>query len=575
MRAIALAAILTVAPCAMEQGRVLNLGASQSTGYPRNNLTGASIISMYGQKMFPAEFATRIGATIGGTAGPAPNFPDACSDAGGVPPISSCPGTTFPACNINNNRPLCDMACAGARMNTSIYGCLPICNESGGSCAAASQVGYVAAEILADATPNNIKAVVFASNVNDATTWCAEFATGITTAWEAWKTALTAAFADLRAAVDGSASPGAVLIYVPQGRYLRSAGVVEPALPNDEYWSYINDAFGVPSDLLNCLLVLNPPYSDWGGIFAEVDAFTRALAATYGFVHFEYGIAETINYWRFYDGIYATLQPPGVCAGKCGFPHINHFGHLSFGAALQREYLVATGATDTDSDGLADSYETLIGTNPNNADSDGDGVKDGTELGSSWVFGGARDPLNRWDVFDPNGDGVVDDQDISAMKRRVYLGIPSRSFDQNYQRLPPPSYTIGDDPEPREPWDTREVTAGLPYPNSYPTEQDLLLLEQQRGHRFDCLPDYSNCFGSLNDYCQHDEQCLSGVCGCDGDTSGYRRCLVADTMTGGYTQDPRQCTNLAAMQPCLLDSECASNNCDDAIVSGIFACVAN
>ena len=61
---------------------------------------------------------------------------------------------------------------------------------------------------------------------------------------------------------------------------------------------------------------------------------------------------------------------------------------------------VATGTTDTDGDGVADSDEAdLYGTDPGNWDTDGDGLSDGDEL---FVVG--TDPL----VWDTNGDGVSD-----------------------------------------------------------------------------------------------------------------------------------------------------------------------
>jgi hypothetical protein len=52
---------------------------------------------------------------------------------------------------------------------------------------------------------------------------------------------------------------------------------------------------------------------------------------------------------------------------------------------------------DSDGDGLTDSSETTIGTNPNDADSDDDGVNDGAEVGS-----------NPATPIDTDGDGVVD-----------------------------------------------------------------------------------------------------------------------------------------------------------------------
>lgn len=60
---------------------------------------------------------------------------------------------------------------------------------------------------------------------------------------------------------------------------------------------------------------------------------------------------------------------------------------------------------DTDGDGLLDSEEAALGTDPNNPDSDGDGVSDGDE-----VLDGTQ-PLNP----DTDGDGVVDGADSDPL----------------------------------------------------------------------------------------------------------------------------------------------------------------
>ena len=42
-----------------------------------------------------------------------------------------------------------------------------------------------------------------------------------------------------------------------------------------------------------------------------------------------------------------------------------------------------------------------------NGDYDGDGCKNGAEFGSDPMLGGQRNPLDQWDFYDTNGDGVV------------------------------------------------------------------------------------------------------------------------------------------------------------------------
>jgi Bacterial TSP3 repeat len=77
------------------------------------------------------------------------------------------------------------------------------------------------------------------------------------------------------------------------------------------------------------------------------------------------------------------------------------------------DYLESS-SKDTDGDGLPDSVELKLGTNPNNADSDGDGIKDGVEVG-----GDPNKPV------DSDGDGKIDaldaddDDDSIPTKKEV------------------------------------------------------------------------------------------------------------------------------------------------------------
>ncbi|MGB0263866.1 MAG: hypothetical protein ACPGCT_03540 [Opitutales bacterium] len=81
----------------------------------------------------------------------------------------------------------------------------------------------------------------------------------------------------------------------------------------------------------------------------------------------------------------------------------------SYGTAYAYDNLsIATYAgTDTDGDGLDDSVETSLGTDPNNTDSDGDGLSDGDEVNS---YG--TDPT----TDDTDGDGLLDQDEISLHK---------------------------------------------------------------------------------------------------------------------------------------------------------------
>ena len=63
---------------------------------------------------------------------------------------------------------------------------------------------------------------------------------------------------------------------------------------------------------------------------------------------------------------------------------------------------------DQDGDGLPDSDELLLGTDPANPDTDGDGCLNGREVGPNEFLGGQRDPLNPYDFYDVAGPGGPD-----------------------------------------------------------------------------------------------------------------------------------------------------------------------
>ena len=62
-------------------------------------------------------------------------------------------------------------------------------------------------------------------------------------------------------------------------------------------------------------------------------------------------------------------------------------------------------SVDTDGDGLTDTAEEALGTDPLNADTDGDGLNDGDEVNQ---YG--TDPLNA----DTDGDGLNDGDEVAA-----------------------------------------------------------------------------------------------------------------------------------------------------------------
>ena len=75
-----------------------------------------------------------------------------------------------------------------------------------------------------------------------------------------------------------------------------------------------------------------------------------------------------------------------------------------------RQLAFSVGVLDSDGDGLSDTYENGIGTNPNNPDSDGDGVDDGVEVadGSNPLDGGSHYPIHETLVCAPWNGFLVD-----------------------------------------------------------------------------------------------------------------------------------------------------------------------
>ena len=77
------------------------------------------------------------------------------------------------------------------------------------------------------------------------------------------------------------------------------------------------------------------------------------------------------------------------------------------GAAVPADYAVSGGDLDSDGDGLSDSYEAKIGTDPFNPDTDGDGLSDGEEIN---LYN--TDPLNP----DSDYDGLKDGEEVITYK---------------------------------------------------------------------------------------------------------------------------------------------------------------
>jgi len=536
------------------------LGASMMTGVPRNGLTGNSI-PWSKDKGIVQRLAQLAGHGIGGTpAGGAP-YPDECTDGSG-PPNSTCPAG-WPACDTQNNKPLCDLACAGSFTNIPAGDhCRPICNVSGGTCQAGSQVAYVVAEIAA-AGANEIAGVVLNFSSNDLALSCIGFDAGSTATWDAWLDGITASISDITSAISANPNVNAPVFVLSEPRGYHNDG------SQDQYWTYL------PSTLPDCWG--ETANSNWGGPYSEFYDYIRTESATYGAIYVEFLAENFVAFGRYEESTYLTTDPTLCTASNnltaCTIGHFNHFAKNDLGEHLFRLYQKEfVAGTDTDGDGLTDYYETNVsGTQTNNADTDGDGCPDGVELSGNPFFGGQSNPLVA-DFMDLNGDKKVDEKDRTLMTQRAILRIGNETYSTTYQKDPPPTYAIGDDPVGKWPWNVSPAAA----PEIYPTIKDFQLLEIQIGRDCNCSEDLSDCRKAVGEECKTDYQCLSGACGCNGNLYRVRRCLTPDTgPTGGYSADPRICTNLAAMQPCLQNSDCSSNVCSDAIVSGYFACVGN
>jgi hypothetical protein len=156
---------------------------------------------------------------------------------------------------------------------------------------------------------------------------------------------------------------------------------------------------------------------------------------------------------------------------------------------------------DSDSDGLTDVEEALIGTDPNNPDTDSDGCSDGEELGfgvdqtGDTIVderdGALRDPLNFWDFFDTpdslgNRDKVVLGNDVVRVANRAFAFVdplPDKESLRSWALSPPPSDPEGyhpafdhSPPDPGDdPWD-------LNGPDGFILANDVVMIANQGFH---------------------------------------------------------------------------------------------
>jgi hypothetical protein len=112
-------------------------------------------------------------------------------------------------------------------------------------------------------------------------------------------------------------------------------------------------------------------------------------------------------------------------------------------------YHTSPALADTDGDGLSDGVEVnTYHTSPALADTDGDACKDGAELQTavgSEMSGGQRDPLNRWDYFNPTHDGRNRSDDMLAVQQHygLHQGSPGYSTDYDRTYIGPNLWNLG------------------------------------------------------------------------------------------------------------------------------------
>lgn len=134
--------------------------------------------------------------------------------------------------------------------------------------------------------------------------------------------------------------------------------------------------------------------SDWspfvpigGGFeFNLSDYFLIDINTSYSFA-----FTDNLNYYNNLDAY------PGISSVSDGF----------YSAGIGLTYVIGSGSTDEDLDGLTKKEEKDLGTEPKNPDTDGDGLKDGAEVNLH-----KTNPL----IADTDGDGLTDGDEILKHK---------------------------------------------------------------------------------------------------------------------------------------------------------------
>lgn len=136
--------------------------------------------------------------------------------------------------------------------------------------------------------------------------------------------------------------------------------------------------------------------------------------------------------------------------------HGNQFNNTGWGGTEQNHYAVNYGDSadcrDNDNDGISNSQELSLGTNPENADSDGDSLDDLNELGIDFMQqskSGLRNirKSSLQDIRDTDDDGLIDpldsDDDGDGVDTIIEVGNSGKPQDTDNDQTP--DYLDGDD----------------------------------------------------------------------------------------------------------------------------------
>ena len=232
---------------------------------------------------------------------------------------------------------------------------------------------------------------------------------------------------------------------------------------------------------------------------------------------------------------------------------------------------------DTDGDGLSDTEEGLLGTDPNDADSDDDGLSDGEEV-EPGADGYITDPNNPdtdgdgvWDgtevgettgVADPDGAGPLEGTDMGVF-------VPDQDDATTTDPTQPDTDGDGLNDGAEDVDGNGQVDPGEPDPNNPDTDGDGVLdgadncpLHANPSQDLNTDPDNCGSCGNIcadADWCNGDEICAAGVCAAgppvdcdDGVTCTIDACDEVNDL----------CINTANDAACDDGDDCTLDSCD-------------